>query len=343
MWYPFVNLGKYITKLMILLTGATGFLGRETLKVLKREGLEVRALLRNPATIIDDPLFKNVDIVEGDLSDILSLERSIAGIDEVIHTAAMVSFRKRDREIMHKVNVEGTANLVNVCLENPVHKFVHVSSIAALGRGLDQGLIDESSTWKADGHNSGYAITKYLSEKEVHRGISEGLPGVIAVPGLILGAGDWSHGSAKIFRMVAGGFPFYNTGSNGFVGVEDVAVALHTLLKSEYQQGEKFILVSQNITYQLLLSLIARCLGKKPPGIRVNKSVAQSIGILSEAWAMITGGHPVLTFETARTTSGKYTYDGNLYYRTFGKEYMPIELVIEETAKQYLLYHGNNN
>lgn len=322
---------------MILLTGATGFLGRETLKVLKNEGTQVRALLRNPGKIEGDLLFKDVDIAEGDINDIASIERAIEGIDRVIHSAAMVSFQKRDLDLMRKINVEGTANLVNVCLDKSVHKFVHVSSIAALGRSLGGDIITESSKWKPDGQNSGYAITKHFAEQEVHRGVAEGLRAVIAVPGLILGSGDWNHGSAKIFKMAAGGFPFYTTGSNGFVGVEDVANALHQLLESRYYNGEKFILVSQNITYQLLLSLIARSLGKKPPGIRVNTFVAKCMGLLSESWANVTGGHPVITYETARTTSGKFTYDGNLYSRTFGKEYTPIEEVIIETAKRFIL------
>lgn len=327
---------------MILLTGATGFLGRETLKVLKNEGTPVRALVRNPKKIEGDPLFIDVDIAEGDINDIVSLSRAMEGVDQVIHSAAMVSFKKRDLDLMRKINVEGTANLVNVCLDKAVHKFVHVSSIAALGRRLGGGMITESSKWKPDGQNSGYAITKHLAEQEVHRGVAEGLPAVIAVPGLILGAGDWNHGSAKIFRMVAGGFPFYTTGSNGFVGVEDVANALKQLLASKYHDGEKFILVSQNITYQLLLSLIARSLGKKPPGIRVNTFIAKCMGLLSESWANVSGTHPVITYETARTTSGKFTYDGNLYSRTFGQEYTPIEEVIIETAKRYTIEYGSN-
>lgn len=306
-------------------------------------GFSVRILVRNPEKIKNDPDFQGVEIFEGDLLDLESLEQACADVDKVIHCAAFVSFRKADRDKMRKVNIEGTANLVNVCLDRKIQKLVHVSSIAALGRTQENELITEKTQWKAEGNNSRYAISKYRAEIEVHRGVAEGLPAVVALPGLILGPGEWDKGTARIFRMMARGFPFYNTGSNGFVGVQDVAAALIRMMESDFREGEKFILVSQNITYQLLLSLIAQELGKKPPFIAVTGFWAKLLGRISEAWAGITGKHPVLTYETARTSSHRYIYDGSLYARTFQTEYQSIESVIKETAKEYLRTHGNKN
>jgi len=329
---------------MILLTGATGFLGRITLRQLISTNQKVRILVRNPEKIKDDIDFQSVEVFEGNLLDILSLEKALEGVDKVIHMAAVVSFRKSEHAYMHRNNVQGTANLVNACLDKPIKKFVFVSSIAALGRNLQQELITETTQWKDDGHNSAYAHSKYKSELEVHRGVAEGLPAVITLPGVILGPGEnWTLGSPRLFKMIWKGFPFYNTGSNGFVGADDVANALIRMLDSPHIHGEKFILVSQNITYQLLFSLIARALGKKGPYIRVQGIWAKTMGRISELMGGISGTKPLLTYETARTSSHNYTYDGSNYSRTFGVEYIPIETVVQETANIFLQQYGSTH
>ncbi len=326
---------------MILLTGATGFVGRETLKQLRDKGYAVRALIRNPEVVSHHPDFQGVEIIEGDILDVLSLEKACEGVTEIIHCAATVSFRKVDRALMKKTNVTGTANVVNAGINAGVRKLIHVSSIAALGRSREHEAITEETRWKSDGKNSYYAQTKYAAEKEVYRGLAEGLPCVIACPGVILGYGDGKSGSAGIFKFAAKGLPFYPVGSNGFIGVKDVAKALIVLLEGNHNSGEKYILVSQSVTYQLLLSLIAKVLQKKPPVWMIPPFGAKLLGRIMETLSFITRTNPVFTTETMRTASHRYIYDGSLFSITFDFSYEPIERVVQDTAQSFLNTYAN--
>lgn len=327
---------------MILLTGATGFVGKETLRRLKQQGYAVRALVRQTAKISEDLDFQGVEIVEGDLLDIPSLESACKGVEYIIHCAAAVSFHSSDKAMILRTNVEGTANLVNVALGENVRKLVLVSSIAALGRASEHEPITEKTKWKSEGKNSLYAQSKYKAEKEAYRGLAEGLPLVVALPGVILGPGDWKSGSSAIFRFASKGIPFYPAGSNGFVSVGDVADALIRLMESPFQDGEKFILVSQSVTYQLILTLISKELGIRPPIWLLPPFWAQVLGFLSEWAGKIFGKRPLLSRETSRTASNRYIYDGSLYSSTFQVKYQNIEEIIKLTCAQFLKSNGNN-
>lgn len=327
---------------MILLTGATGFVGKETLRRLKQRGYTVRALVRQVNKISEDPDFQGVEIAEGDLLDILTLEKACKGVEYIIHCAAAVSFHSSDKAMILRTNVEGTANLVNVALEANVRKLVLVSSIAALGRSNENEPITEKTKWKSEGNNSLYAQSKYKAEKEAFRGLAEGLPLVVALPGVILGPGDWVSGSSAIFKFASKGIPFYPAGSNGFVSVGDVADALIRLMESDFNKGEKFILVSQSVTYQLILTLIAKELGLRPPIWLLPPFWAQVIGRISELVSKISGTRPMLSRETSRTSSNRYIYDGSLYSSTFQVKYQNIEEIIKLTCAQFLTSNGNN-
>jgi nucleoside-diphosphate-sugar epimerase len=327
---------------MILLTGATGFVGKETLRKLKQKGYAVRVLVRDSEKTSKDADFQGVEIVEGDLMDILSIQNACQNVEYIIHCAAAVSFHSSDKAMIMRTNVEGTANLVNVALEANIRKFIHVSSIAALGRSNDHEPITENTKWKSDGNNSLYAQSKFKAEKEVYRGIAEGLPAVIALPGVILGPGNWKSGSSAIFRFASKGIPFYPAGSNGFVSVGDVADALIRLMESDFKEGEKFILVSQSVTYQLILTLIAKELGIRPPIWLLPPFWAQMLGLLSELISKFSGTRPMLSRETSRTSSKRYIYDGSLYSTTFQVKYQNIEEIIKLTCAQFLNSNGNN-
>ena len=115
---------------------------------------------------------------------------------------------------MYQVNVEGTANVVNIALEQGIRRFVHVSSVASLGRTADGGVVNEEKKWEETKVNTHYARSKYKAELHVWRGISEGLEGVILNPSTILGFGDWHSSSCAIFRQVYEGFDWYTPGIN---------------------------------------------------------------------------------------------------------------------------------
>jgi dihydroflavonol-4-reductase len=253
----------------ILITGATGLVGSAVARRFLTENHAVYALHRSGS---DRSLLKDIadriEWIEGDVLDISTLESAVEGIDFVVHTAAVVSFIPRDRKMMYKVNVEGTSNVVNVCLKHQIGKLCHVSSIAALGRPDARKIVpgqelilDESQRWEDSPENSEYAKTKYLAELEVWRGIAEGLNAVIVNPTLILGEGDWTKSSTQLFRYVYQEKPFYTEGIANYVDVKDVAEIIFRLLFSDIS-ADRFLLNGGSISYHHLFNTIADAMRK---------------------------------------------------------------------------------
>ncbi|WNJ18900.1 NAD-dependent epimerase/dehydratase family protein [Pontibacter sp. G13] len=332
-------MAKYTEKPMILLTGATGFLGRFIVDDLLASGFEVRLLIRNAANRML-PWGDLVEVVDGDVNDPLALEQAMEGVEAVIHAAAMVSFRKADQQQMMHVNVQGTAEVVNACIEVGVPKLVHVSSIAAVGRTTDGSLINEQTPMQNGQASSNYATSKILAEREIQRGVAEGLNAVMVNPGLILGPSDrWDQGTPKIFGTVAKGLAFYQSGENGLVGAVDVAKACRVLLHADVQPGSRYLLVGENWGYFKMLSTIAQKLGKKAPKYKIPRGVAITAGWLAETWAGLTGGDPIFTVENMRSGTHHYRYDGSKI-EALGFEYVPMEQIIEDTAQKFLSQHS---
>jgi dihydroflavonol-4-reductase len=264
---------------MILVTGGTGFLGANLLLHLLENEVNVRAIYRNVDKIKKTErlfeifkkshLFKKIEWLEADILDIPSLETAFQNIDYVYHCAGFISFNPNDEEKLRKINIEGTANIVNLSLDFNVKKICHVSSIAALGDlKPHENTISETTEWNPEKSHSDYAITKYGAEMEVWRAHQEGLKVVVVNPGVILGndqmAQIWNEGSGEIFNYVKKENPFYTKGSTGFVAVLDVVKIMHQLMNSEIV-GERFCIVAQNLTFQELNNAIADDLKVKKP------------------------------------------------------------------------------
>lgn len=322
---------------MILVTGATGFLGYHIVKLLHEMGKPVRVFVRDEdAARKRLGEFNGIEYAVGELFDVLAIEKALEGVEAVIHGAAVVSFWKKRFAEMKEVNVRGTANLVNMCLlQDPMPKFVHVSSIAALGKHPDSDIIDEKTSWNESKKNSRYSVSKHLAELEAQRGMIEGLPTVIVNPGVIIGPGDWSRNTPKLFKMIDNGLKWYRGGSTGFVGVGDVAKAIAELLESDFEKGERFILVAENLSYREFLSMVARKLDKRPPSRKAPRVVARSMGILNEFLASITGKEPLITKESTRFPSRPLRFNGDKIVGQTSFRYSSMESVIAETAEAF--------
>ncbi|MBC7946975.1 MAG: SDR family NAD(P)-dependent oxidoreductase [Chitinophagaceae bacterium] len=321
----------------ILITGGTGFLGAYIIKKLVESGYYVRAIRRSSKlpTYISPLIFEKVEWVEGDVLDVVSLEDAMEGIDTVIHAAAIVSFSARDQKEMYKVNVEGTANVVNIALEQNIARFVHISSIAAIGRKPDGGHVNEQKKWEESKVNTHYAKSKFKAEIEVWRAISEGLNAVMVNPSTILGYGDWHSGSSAIFRNVYNEFKWYTSGVNGFVDVEDVAAAVVLLMESEISE-ERFIINGDNWPFRRLMDTIATGFKKKKPAKQA------STGLLNIAWrteklkSMITGARPLLTKESAKVAVSMTYFENDKFLKAFPSfSFTPLEQTIEKACANY--------
>ncbi|MCE6990456.1 NAD-dependent epimerase/dehydratase family protein [Dyadobacter sp. CY323] len=327
----------------VLITGATGLVGSAVAKRFLANNDEVFALYREGADrSLLAGLESQVQWVIGDITDISSLESAIEHVDFVIHTAAVVSFIPKDRKMMYKVNVEGTANLVNVCLKYPVKKLCHVSSIAAIGRPdsrktaqAQEIVLDESQRWEDSPENSEYAKTKHLAELEVWRGIAEGLNAVIVNPTLILGEGDWTKSSTQIFRYVFREKPFYTEGIANYVDVKDVAEIVFQLTQSGIS-GERFLLNAGSISYRNLFNLIADAMHKKRPSIRVGSGLAGMIWRIEAVRTFLLGTKPLITKETAQSAARKITYRNAKITNALGFKFQPIEKTVARVSESLL-------
>ena len=262
---------------MILVTGGTGLVGAHLLLQLTQGDEPVRALYRRTETIKKtkhlfshynkQELFEKIEWTEGDILDVPSLEPALAGVEKVYHCAAYISFDPADEEKLRKVNIEGTANMVNVSLALGIRKFCHVSSVAALGDlKFNEIIITEETEWNPEKFHSDYAISKHGAETEVWRGWQEGLEVVIVNPGLIFGYGFWNQGSGEIFKNVDKGLYFYSKGTCGAVAAEDVASIMIQLIESDIS-GERYTLVAENISFESIFNTIADGMYKKRPFI----------------------------------------------------------------------------
>jgi nucleoside-diphosphate-sugar epimerase len=317
---------------LVLLSGATGFVGACLLRLLVQKGYPVRAM-RRPNSRLDlvSDIADQVNWVEADVLDILSLEEAFEGVTHVCHCAGITSFLRREERRMMQVNVAGTANMVNFSLAFGIRQFVHISSIAALGRTPERPHIDERATWVNSPDNSRYAISKYLGEQEVWRGAAEGLRVAVVNPAIILGGGFWEEGGAKFFRQVYEGLPFRPLGRSGFVDVRDVALFILLLLEQDLA-GERYILNAQNMPSGVLFDQIAAALHKKAPFIPVTPllaAVAWRVEWLKSALLRTT---PTVTRESARASLQQYTYGGEKALGVAGFRYRPLEDTIRETA-----------
>jgi nucleoside-diphosphate-sugar epimerase len=316
---------------MILVTGASGLLGSALIKKLVDNGEQVRAIYRSEIPSIEGG--DKVAWVKADIQDILSLEDAMEGIATVYHCAGMVSFNPKNKQQLHKVNVEGTANVVNACLEKGVKKLLYVSSVAALGRIREDQPINETMQWTEETSNSEYGKSKFLGEMEVWRGIGEGLKAVIVNPVIILGEGDWEKGSTEIFKTIYDEFPWYTEGISGFVDVQDVVRAMTDLMHNDVF-AQRFIISGVNISYHTLFNKIAAAFNKKAPHKKVTPFIAEVVWRLEAVKGMITGKSPLLTKETARTAQAKVNFDNSKllkYLPSFS--YTPIDETIARVCE----------
>jgi dihydroflavonol-4-reductase len=318
-----------------LITGATGFLGAYLCRTLLAAGQPVHAIRRpNSDLSLLGKAASDITWHDSDLLDPLGLEEALSGIKRVYHCAALVSFHPADREAMMRVNARGTAALVNACLEAGVERMLHVSSVAALGRSPHSESVDEGRPYEHNSRSTDYALSKHLAEREVTRGIAEGLDAVIANPATILGAGYWDRGTARFFSRAEEGIRFYTRGATGFVDVRDVARGC-LLLMEQGLCGERYTLSAENLSYRELFSRICRSLDRPLPKLEAGPWLLGAVWRWEALSAALTGRRPDLTRQNARLVQHRYTYDNSKFIALTGMRYRPLAQSLEETARVY--------
>ncbi len=322
---------------MILVTGGTGFLGSYIIKQLLEKGYSVRAIRRSNKTPfwIPKKIFDKVEWMEGDVLDVVALEEAMEGVDAVIHVAAVISFEKKERKNMYQVNVEGTANVVNMMLEKNVRRLVHISSVAALGRTVGGGHVNEEKKWEESKVNTHYGKSKYKGELQVWRGIGEGLEAVILNPSTILGYGDWNNSSCAIFKNVFEELKWYVPGINGFVDVEDAAKLAVLLMESAINE-QRFIVNGDTWSFKKLQEAIADGFGKKRPTRQTTPFIMALAWRLEKIKSIFTGEKPMLTKESTRVAQSQTWFENDKLLKSLpGFSYTPLEETIKKACEKY--------
>lgn len=321
----------------ILLTGATGFLGLAIARNLTSANKPFRALLRERSDKTElSKLSTHCEIVYGDLNDPASLLEACAGVDTIIHAAALVSYQSKDRDRLLVVNGEGTANLVNMALEAGVPRLIHLSSVAVLNR-VDGGPVTTlKDRWPLERPNSSYAESKFAAEREVWRGQAEGLSVAVLYPSTILGIGDWQGQNTPAFwRMAAQERSFYPSGAAGFVDLRDVVDATRFVLERNID-GDRFLLNGANMSWRELLTQIAQSIRVSPPSRRMAAWQSALLWPLESLRARFSGDKPLITKESHRKVQARYSYDGSFYTKESGLTYRNINNAIQEIGNRFL-------
>lgn len=327
---------------MIFVTGGTGLLGAHLLFELSKNDEPIRSLYRSQEKINKvqklflyyDPVrgverFHSIVWVKGSILDVTLLQEVINESRIVYHCAAIVSFHRKDFNQLIKTNREGTANIVNCCLESPIEKLCYVSSTAAIGVE-EKGMTSEKSKWKNTPETSGYSISKYLAEKEVWRGIEEGLNAVIVNPCVIFGAGRWDESSLSIFRTVSKGIRFYPPGSNATVDARDVVEIMIKLVESDIQ-AERFLCIGSNQSFKDLMTEIARQLKVRPPQKQIGFFGVDLTRRLIGFICFLLSIKPSITKETVRSLFNNRKYDNSKIKTQLNFEFRNLEEMVRNS------------
>lgn len=328
-------------------TGGTGLLGTHLILELLGRGQNVRALKRPDSDlsitqkVLDfyapgKDLFDQIEWHEGDILDMFALEEAMQGMDEVYHCAALVSFHPIDDQELMRINVDGTANVVNAALASGIKRFCHVSSTGAVGKKALEDHVDESSPWHDHSTNSAYTTSKHLAEREIWRGAEEGLDVVIVNPSIIIGPGDWNRSSGALFQKIWKGFKFYTDGVNGFVGARDVARAMFELMEKGAFR-ERYLVTSENLTYKQYFDLVAQALGRPKANIKANRFMTGMAWRSQKLLGALTGKQPGFTKHNARSTHSKHFYSNEKLRNELDMELMPVKSVVENAGAFFKL------
>jgi nucleoside-diphosphate-sugar epimerase len=332
--------------LEFFLTGGTGLLGTYFLIHAVEQGHSVKAIYRNEKSIETTKKvfalhgsqvlekFSNINWIKADLINPLEIEELILPSDIIVHSAGMVSFLPKDEQEMYNSNFVSTQNLVNVCIEKGVKKFVHISSVSTLCK--DDKVRDETSFMRPAKEAGFYGKSKYLAEMEVWRGTQEGLNAVILSPSIILGVHNWNKGSSKMFEVAQKGLLFYTRGKTGFVDVNDVAKAILVVAESEINQ-KRYCLNSENIFYKDFFERLHILFGNSVPKYKAGKFLTELYWRFQWLKSKIANTDPLVTKESANTAHSIRQFSGDNFSKDFNFTYTPINTTIKNCVEKYSL------
>lgn len=314
-------------------TGATGFIGGNLVRALPAEGHQVRALVR-PQSDQRNLTGLPIELVAGDLSNPQQLADQITGCDAVFHVAAHYSLWAKDREAIYRANLTGTKNLLAAARTVGIKRFIHTSSVAAIGVPDAGTLADEETQTTLQSLISDYKKSKFLAEQAAREAAQNGLDVVIVNPSTPIGAHDVKPTPTGeiILRFLRNRMPAYvHTGLN-LIDVDDV-VRGHLLAWQKGRTGERYILGHRNLTLKEMLEMLATVTGKAAPRFAVPHALPLAVAFVDEMiLARYFGKTPQVSFYSVRMSQKAMYYDSSKAVRELGLPQSPIESAIEKAV-----------
>ena len=331
---------------MNLVTGATGIVGSHVLLALLRANSPVIACKQKNSDILKvkqlfsyyDPdyveLFEKIKWIDMDICDLFSIEDALESIETVYHCAGYVSLNRHHQKRLMEVNHEGTRIMVNACLRQKIKAFCYVSSIATINNLDYKEVLNEDVFWKTSGNESAYAISKYNAEREVWRGIEEGLNAVIVNPGMVLSSGFWEQSSSMLFNNYYKGNRFYTLGTTGYVAATDVAEIMLKLVENN-KFGNRYILVAENFTFKEIIEKINKNFNNPLPKIKATPFMLNIAWILDSLKSFILGRKSALTKSIIIASANRQLYSNKKIKMALGFTFSDITKTIEDICLNY--------
>ena len=336
---------------MNLVTGATGIIGSHVLLHLLRRNEPVKAGRQRGSDIEktrrlfmyysdnDAGLFDRITWVDLDIRDIYSVESALEGVTNVYHCAGLVSFSRKQRKELFEINEKGTANMVNACLNRGIDALCHVSTIGTINNIDHTSPLDESVFWKTSGRESDYALSKYNAEREVWRGMEEGLNAVIVNPGVVLSPGFWGQSSARIFGNCHKGSLFYTPGTAGYVAAGDVAEVMVSLVQKRLF-GNRYILVEGNYSFREIFNRVHGYFQKSSPRLKAGRWLLRVARRLEAALVFFTGREPLLSRGLINAAFNTQTFSSDKVKKALGFEFKPVLPLLGFICQHYVSDHS---
>ncbi|HEY8497929.1 MAG TPA: NAD-dependent epimerase/dehydratase family protein [Limnochordales bacterium] len=315
----------------VLVTGATGFVGRFLVRALVAQGYDVTALVRasSPRERLQG---LPVRLVVADLTQPRCLEGVMEGIDWVFHVAGDLSWWRGHRARQWAVNVEGTRRVVAEALRAGVKRLVYTSSVAAVGFPEDGRVADEDFPF--NGHRLGlqYAISKWEAEQRVLEGVARGLDAVIVNPATILGD-DAPRPGSLVDLAARGRLPVWVEGGTNFCDIDDV-VAGHLAAAERGRTGQRYILGGHNVSFRDLIGALCRAAGVRPPRRRAPAAAVRLAAWVLEGVGAVMRREPLLTRDLARLAGKEIYYSSGRAVRELGYAITPLDQTVEKAVRR---------
>lgn len=320
---------------MILVTGATGHIGNVLVRKLVNKGLQIRVI-----TLPGDDLRPlsglEVEKVEGDITDFSSILAAFKDVDIVFHLAGIISIMPGRDELLYKVNVEGTRNVVEACLHKGVKRLIYTSSVHALKEPPHGTEIDETCQYQPEFSRGGYDRTKAQASLEVLEGVKKGLDAVIVCPSGIIGPCDYniSQMGQMILNYMNGDMKAYIDGAYDFVDVRDVAQGL-ILACQKGVSGESYILSGEKITVQELMFTLENVTKISRPWLKIPRWIVTAAGKITPLYYRNRKTKPLFTSYSVEVLASNCDINNSKARRELGYNPRPLSESIKDSVNWF--------